>query len=115
MSTKGQFFSTDFIVAVSIFLIAFTLLMLYWQSLKTTIDEKNEREDLLNTAYFVSQIWLSDGYPPYWNTDNVIAIGLQNDNRINQTKLDYLNQTGYDRFRGILGVSLYDIYFRMYN
>jgi len=76
-----------------------------------------EINDMIDKAYLISQAWFREGTPEYWNSSNVIDLGLANDHRFNQTKMNSLvePQLGYENVGNLIGVETYDFYFRVYN
>jgi len=96
MLNKGQTFSFDFLIALTIFLISFSLLMLFWNFTNLQISEKRRLEDLTDSALSLSEIFFIEGVPEYWSRENVRVIGLSNKNRINYTKLSFLSKMGYE-------------------
>lgn len=112
MSIKGQTFSSDFLIACSIFLLVLTGLFYYWTYNTIQIEESREINDVAEKTYLVSQIWSREGFPEYWDASNVIDLGLQNDHRFNQTKLDSLNDMGYEKVKSLIGIDDYDFFLR---
>lgn len=115
MSTKGQIFSTDFLVATSIFLVIVTALYTYWTYSSIQLEETRRLNDLIDISYLTSNVWMRTGTPVYWNSSNVVDIGLQNDHRFNQSKLDALNDIGYKNVSSMIGVLPYNFYLRIYD
>lgn len=116
MSVKGQVLSFDFMVASSIFLLAVGLLYVYWNYSNIQIEETKRIGDLTDKAFTASQVWYREGVPKYWDSNDVIDLGLQNDHRFNQTKMDVLNVSiGYDTTKTLIGLGGYDYFFRIYN
>jgi hypothetical protein len=115
MSTKAQIFSTDFIVASSIFIILAAVIYSLWLSRAYNIEENNQLSNLIDSAYLSSNVWLREGTPKYWDKENIIDLGLQNNNRLNRTKIEMLDDLGYERVKDLAGLSDYDFYMRIYN
>jgi hypothetical protein len=117
MQFKGQIFSTDFLIASTVFVLTLSILFVYWEYTSNRIDETNKVNDLIDKAYLVSEIWFREGIPKYWNASNVIDIGLSNDYRFNRTKMDSLNDPilGYKNVTKLIGVGIYDYNFTVYN
>ncbi|RLI97709.1 MAG: hypothetical protein DRP00_03685 [Candidatus Aenigmatarchaeota archaeon] len=114
MSTKAQTFSLDFFLALTIFLAGFVLLLIFWNYTNSQIQERKSLDELIDAAFSLSQIWFIEGRPVYWNEQNVKVIGLANENRINQTKLNFLNEMGYEEVKKRLNVG-YNFCFRIHN
>jgi hypothetical protein len=117
VQSKGQTFSTDFIIACTIFVLAVGLLLLYWRYTTNKISETNKINDMIEKAYLISEIWFRDGIPKYWDSSNVIDIGLSNEHRFNKTKMDSLNdpELGYENVTKLIGVEVYNYNFTVYN
>ncbi len=114
MWSKAQAFSFEFFIALTIFLIAFSTLIIFWNYTNVQIYEKRSLEELIDTAFSLSQIFFIDGYPKQWSLEDVKVIGLANENRINQTKLELLSSMEYESVRIKLKVDS-NFYFRIHN
>lgn len=117
LQPKGQIFSTDFLIACTVFVLALSILFVYWNYTSNRIDETNKVNDMIEKAYLISDVWFRDGIPEYWNASNVVDIGLSNDYRFNRTKMDSLNDPmlGYKNVTKLIGVEIYDYNFTVYN
>lgn len=115
MSAKAQVFSVDFLIACSIFLVAVTILFIYWSYTSLQIEETRRTNDMIDKLYLASQVWFKEGTPIYWSAENVVELGLQNNNEFNQTKLSVLNNSiGYQKTLSLLGLN-YHLYYRVYS
>lgn len=114
MLSKAQTFSFDFFIALTIFLISFSLIMIFWNFTNSQIQEKKILEELMDSAFSLSEIFFTEGVPKYWNLDNVKVIGLMNENRLNQTKLNFLNDIGYENLKKTLNFD-FDFIFKIKN
>ena len=110
---RGQIFSTDFMFALSLFLIGVTMTLVTWRNYEFMLQQQKTQNEILRSAFLVSDIWWSEGLPNRWNPSNVVSIGLMNDNVINTTKLQFLQSLGYERVKQLLNAQLYEIYFRV--
>ena len=116
MSVKGQMFSFDFLLASSIFLLTVGMLFTYWAYTNIQIEETREINEMIYKAYTASEVWFREGMPKYWNSTNVIELGMQNDHRINQTKIDRMKmELGYEKTKTMVGLGGYDYNFSIYN
>lgn len=115
MLSKGQTFSFDFLMACSIFLLATGILFLEWYRTSAEISETEILNDMIDKTYLASEIWLREGVPEYWNPDNVISLGLQNNYKLNLTKMNYLSEIGYAKVKSLIGVDPYELFFRVYD
>ena len=117
LRSKGQTFSTDFIIACTVFILAVAILLVYWRYTSNKISETNLINDMTEKAYLISEICFRDGIPKYWSASNVIDIGLSNDHRLNKTKMDSLNDLllGYKNVSRKIGAEIYDYNFTVIN
>ncbi|MEM7825091.1 MAG: hypothetical protein QXO27_03920 [Candidatus Aenigmatarchaeota archaeon] len=113
MSAKGQVFSTDFVIACSIFILAIGAIFVYWRYVNTEIQDTRVLIEMSEKLYLVSQIWFREGVPEYWSPDSVIELGLQNNHELNQTKMNNLNLIGYSKFLNLVGSENYYVYYRL--
>lgn len=115
MLTKGQAMSIDFVFASAIFLLLISFIIIYWSYTNIQISETENLEGMVDKVQLISEVIFSEGYPVYWHPADVINLGLQNDNRLNRTKIDYLNTIGYPGVKRMIGVGGDDFYFRVYD
>ncbi|MEM5853551.1 MAG: hypothetical protein QXG39_03000 [Candidatus Aenigmatarchaeota archaeon] len=99
---KGQTFTYDFFIASSIFLIVLILVMSNWYFSIIQTQETIQRNHALNTLFSASEVWFKDGYPRFWDVENVVELGLSNDGTINKTKMELLNSLGYSEVLSLL-------------
>lgn len=112
MSHKGQIFSFDFLLASSIFLLTIGILFVYWTYTSIQIEETIGMNEMIDKAYKASEIWFREGIPTYWDSNNVIDLGLENNHRFNQTKMNTMKtEIGYDKTKVMVGLSGYDYNF----
>lgn len=117
LQSKGQIFSTDFMIASVVFILTVSILFVYWTYTTNRIDETNLINDMIEKAYLISEIWFREGIPEYWDASNVIDIGLSNDHRFNRTKMNGLNDPmlGYENVTKLIGIEVYEYNFTVYN
>lgn len=115
MSVKGQTFSMDFLIACSVFILAIGIVYVYWVHAIQEINQSERINDMIEKAYSISKIWFREGVPKYWNESNVIDLGLSNDHRINQTKMNNLEALGYENVSKLIGIGIYDYNFTVCN
>ena len=109
--TKAQVFSLDLIIGIIIFGSA---ILIYYKT-TTNLSDQDEAllDDLLIDAKTISSSLMSQGYPYNWSKDDVVRIGISNDNRINETKLEQFSMISYKESRKLFGtVYNYYIFFR---
>ena len=95
------------IVAVLIFGAA---ILIYYKTV-TNLSDQDEAllNDILIDAKSISGSLMSMGYPYNWTKDNVVRIGITNNNRINETKLEQFSKIPYKDSRKLFGTA-YDYY-----
>lgn len=109
---KAQAWGTDLGVGLTIFLIAIIVFSVYSLNLSSENSE-NTLQQLNYESEYISDIILSPGSPQNWNEDNVLAIGITSENKINQTKLNQfytLAKNNYQKTKAIFNTN-YDYYF----
>ena len=112
---KAQAMTYDFFIAMTIFLLILAIAIGYWNYSSIEMDEVIKTNRAINTMYTASQIWFKEGYPEYWNTENVLELGMSNDNVINQTKMQMLETMGYSKVLSMIGTGVYDFKYVVYN
>jgi hypothetical protein len=94
---NAQSWGMDLAIASVIFV--FGIIILYVYSMNNPNEAKMNLEDLSYQAEGISNIILSEGYPNNWNITNVVRIGiLDNDSKINQTKLNQFYNLTIDNY-----------------
>jgi len=109
--SKAQVFSLDLIIGVIIFGSA---ILIYYKS-ATNLSDQDEAllDDLLIDAKSISGSLMSQGYPYNWSKDDVIRIGISDNNRINETKLEQFSKIPYKDSRKLFGTAYdYYVYFK---
>lgn len=80
---KAQIAVTDFFIALFIFVILLSFIMLTWNRYNLRLNERLEYEDMLTQALQVSNgLVKTSGYPVNWNSSNVKVIGLASTDRV---------------------------------
>ena len=110
---KAQVLSYDFLLATFVFSIVLVIVFSYWNYGVKQIEETKISHDMVNKLFIASQVWFRSGTPIYWSVDNLIELGLENEGRINQTKLNYLQELGYQKVISLLPVTPYNLYYRV--
>ena len=77
---KGQIWGMDIMIAVSIFLVALIVFLIY--SLNQTTEAVEIIKDLEYNGKIISESLLSEGYPESWDNTNVVRIGLITNNQL---------------------------------
>jgi hypothetical protein len=87
MNRRGQIWSMDFVVGITIFLVGF--LIFYFYSLNNPLESKEIIENLEYDGKLITNFILSEGSPTNWNLSNVLSIGILTDGKISDLKLEY--------------------------
>jgi len=105
MEKKGQFNFLDFITGVIIFAILLTIFFKY----SSNITKSQEGiTGLAVEGRIISDDLLSEGFPSNWNSSNVVIIGItENNNQINETKLQEFINLSYAETRNLFRTKYY--------
>jgi hypothetical protein len=114
MSIKAQTLTYDFFIATSLLLLLLiaTFFLFYYKI--ENIEEEKRKSEMVNVLISASDIWFKEGYPEYWNVDNVIEIGLANNNRINTTKVRLMEEMGYQKLASLLSLGTFNVNYFVY-
>jgi len=114
MLIKAQTLTYDFFIATSLLLLLLiaTFFLFYYKI--ENIEEEKEKSEMVNVLIYASDIWFKEGYPKYWNVDNVIEIGLSNNNQINTTKVRLMEEMGYQRLASLLSLGTFNVNYFVY-
>ena len=113
---KAQILTYDFFVAMAIFLVVLTVVMGYWYYSSTQIEETRERNQATNSLFLSSDVWFKEGYPKYWGPTDVMEIGISNDGRINETKMNMIRDNiSYSKLVSLLNLGIYNVQYTVYN
>tara|TARA_Y100000034_G_C6848303_1_gene384520 strand:+ start:519 stop:1025 length:507 start_codon:yes stop_codon:yes gene_type:complete len=85
---RAQAWGFDVMISVIIFITGIITFFLF--SLNFPNESQDSLENLLYEANTVADSLLEEGSPKNWDENNVVRIGLTNNNQINQTKLENL-------------------------
>lgn len=113
LKPKAQVFSFDFMLATSIFLIIFIVVYMYWTYTSAQIQETQYFNDMVDKAFLISEAWFREGVPVDWDSSNFIELGLQSDHKLNETKMNYLNDLGYKKVKDSIGVQPYEFFYKI--
>ncbi|MFH0971074.1 MAG: hypothetical protein V1835_00755 [Candidatus Micrarchaeota archaeon] len=110
---KGLF-STDFLIAITIFIVILLLLSPMWDSLNRQVFGREVTRSMQTAAIGAGDILLrTRGSPETWNTTNVKSIGLaENLRMLNITKCKYFFQllsSNYSDVKFMLGAGAYQL------
>jgi len=115
MSIKSQALTYDFFSATSLLLLVLliTFFLLYHKI--ESFEEEKKKSEMVNFLISSSDIWFKEGYPKYWNENNVIEIGLANDNQINTTKVRLIERMGYQKLASLLNLGTLNVNYLIYS
>lgn len=111
-SKHSQAWGIDLMIAVMIFTIG--ILFFYLYTLNAGNPEKKISE-MNKEGNLISDSLLSSGYPQDWNSENVVKIGIVDNGKINETKLERffnLASSDYEKTKDIFKTR-YDYYFSL--
>lgn len=107
MSTKGQVFSTDFILSAFVFVIILNVAYLMWTHAHEQQDQLTAEKVMQQESYYIASLLVrTPGYPPDWTAGNVDILGLADpDHVLQDAKMDELDLMTDDDIRSALGLS----------
>ena len=80
------------------------------------IEETKNINDMTEKAYTATQVWFREGVPEYWDNNTIIDLGLENEHRFNQTKMNMMEtDIGYNNTKIKIGLGGYEYNFSIYN
>jgi hypothetical protein len=115
INKKAQVMTYDFFLATAIFLAVLAIILGYWFHSVSQIQEVEEKNIVAEELFSASDIWFKEGYPKYWGIQNIRELGLSNDLKINQTKLNLFFQLGYPKIVSLLNLGTDNIQYTLYN
>ena len=113
MQKRAQAWGFDLIIATMIFLAGIIIFYIY------SLNYPSEGRDTLDSLFYeggvIAESLLSEGFPDDWTEDNVIKIGLLNNGKVNETKLERLynltnTTSGYSQSLSVFNTK-YNYYF----
>ncbi|MBU0898615.1 MAG: hypothetical protein KKB03_04465 [Nanoarchaeota archaeon] len=112
---RGQIWSMDFIVSAIIFFIALATIMFSWNYIIQNTDEQTVINEMESSVLDITDVLVrSPGVPRDWTPSNVQSIGLASEeNKLNETKVDYFMQLDYSETKLLLGIKNYHFYFEL--
>lgn len=110
---KGQVFSGDFILSISVFLLVLVIIIPVFSQLSDQINRKNTQQELETRLLFVSESLVkTGGYPENWNKSSVQTLGLSDDDRLNITKIRLFMEMDYNETKSAMTLEGLD--YRLY-
>jgi len=110
---RGQAWGFDLMMAAILFTAGIIVFFLY--SINYPTEGKETLDKLFYEGNIIADNLLSEGSPDDWDSSNVARIGILNDNKINQTKLERfsdLASADYQKTR-VLFNTKYDYFFNL--
>jgi len=115
MSTKAQTLTYDFFIATSLLFLTLTMALFLFYYRIENVEEEKRKSEMMNVLISASEIWFKEGYPKYWSADNVLEIGLANDNQINTTKVRLMEEIGYKKLASLLSLGSFNVNYFVYS
>ncbi len=120
-NSKGQIFTTDLIVAVTVLLFILVVSSTSFGLIQNSLNEEEFYSEMQEKALNASEVLVStSGDPNSWEllSDlNVNSLGIAKErNVLDEEKIDRLvdlNATEYETIKEILGLSKYEFYFKV--
>ena len=112
MNKKSQVSTIDILVAVSIFAIVFTIIMINWNNYSVKLSDKLEYELIFSQAIEITDgLIKTPGAPTNWNRTNVELIGLASPARkVSEEKVKEFCNITYSETKKLFNL-LYDYNF----
>ncbi len=115
MSKKAQVGTTDLFIAIFIFIVLMTAILMAWNTYSKRLSESIEYNDIVLNAYYITDVLVkTPGQPHNWTSDNVEIIGLaSNDRNISKSKVQEFTKIDYDLAKEKFNIERYDFYFQI--
>jgi hypothetical protein len=98
---KGQVFTLDFIVGLSLFLIT----IFAATKVLFSMTDNSAQVAAYRDAMHISEQVLAAGYPSNWTHDNVLSPGIAENNRVNPLALQEYSQIDYQHSKTLLHIT----------
>jgi hypothetical protein len=113
---KAEVFSSDFMVGITVFIIALGVYGIYYDNLQNDVVGYNIRNEMQTKTDTVANLLAtSSGMPTGWNSTSVKVIGLRDSEMINLTKFEELKKMDYTTVRNMLGLGSYNLFIVLKN
>lgn len=102
---SAQAWGFDLVVGLMLFSIGIVAFYLY--SINYAGGSETDYPALQEEAKLIADVLMTSGYPLDWDSDNVVRIGINDDGKINQTKLErfyYLSLNDYEKTKNLFNV-----------
>jgi len=107
ITKKAQSWYLDLVIGIMIFVLSLSIFF------KTEVNQSREEENIITNmkleAKFIASSLASQGNPTNWTLDDVVEIGITDNYRINQTKLEAFASMDYETAKEKLR-TIYDFY-----
>ena len=109
---KAQIWGMDILAGMALFLIGVIVFFIY--SLNQPSEAQDNFEFLFYEGRIIADSLMSPGYPLDWNSTNVITIGINSDDKINETKLERLYEMIYTENNYALTKNIFNTQYEYY-
>ncbi|NOX71463.1 MAG: hypothetical protein GXO64_02070 [Candidatus Micrarchaeota archaeon] len=111
-ASKGQIWSTDFVVSILIMLAVLVPAFMLWNNIHIESTEQRLLYSATRSAFSITDTMMSTpGIPIEWNNTSVMSVGFASENNIlDEYKINEFNKTNYQKLKNIFG---YDFYFEL--
>ena len=113
MKRKGQALASDFTVSIALFLFLVVGSAIIWNNTVDKYAMFKENQLMQEKVFSISDALIrTQGYPPEWNSTNVMLIGLSEggSHMLNKSKLEAFKDVDYALAKNIWGISGYEYY-----
>lgn len=103
---SGQAWGFDLIAALAIFVSG--MIFFYFYSVNYSGQKDSSSVSIQQKAEFIADSLLTEGFPENWNENNVERIGIYDNDKINQTKLEmfyFLSDNNYQNTKEIFNLN----------
>jgi len=115
MFKKAQISTTDLFVAIFVFMILLTAILVTWNVYSDRLNEGILYENLLLNAFYITDTLVkTQGQPDNWIVGDIQTIGLADTDRsLSKTKVNQFVSMDYNTAKEIFNVERYDFYFQI--
>ncbi len=102
---SAQAWGFDLVVGLMLFSVGIVAFYLY--SINYAGGSETDYPALQEEAKLIADVLMTSGYPLDWDANNVVRIGINDDGKINQTKLEefyYLSLSDYEKTKNLFNV-----------
>ena len=112
MSSKAQFFSSDFFLSFVLFMLMFAGFYFAWEYSNELIAHSYALRNIETRGVQASDVLVrTKGSPENWDSSNVNSLGIaSSENIINHTLLSRLSSVEYNTSKFLIGLQAFDYY-----